>query len=113
MVRPLIGMIDTLWPLCYFLFGQKRPLNSLFSFKCPVILGGKISFCYIDGNHTYDFVKRDFENTNCAMVRGGFILFDDSADSSDWEVNRLTREISAGSQYELISKNPNYLFRKI
>src|SRR5687768_7168160 len=30
----------------------------------PVQLGGKISFAYIDGNHSYDFAKRDFENTD-------------------------------------------------
>jgi hypothetical protein len=81
-------------------------------FDRPVILGGEISFCYIDGNHTYEFAKRDFENANRALVPGGFILFDDSADGSDWEVNRLTREISSGNDYELVSRNPNYLFRK-
>ena len=77
-----------------------------------VALGGKVSFCYIDGNHTYDFAKRDFENTDRAMVPGGFILFDDSADSSTWEVNRLAREIASGDSYDVISNDPNYLFRK-
>jgi hypothetical protein len=81
-------------------------------FDRPVTLGGKISFCYIDGNHTYEFAKRDFENTDRALVSGGFILFDDSADGSHWEVNQLTREIASGHQYELVSRNPNYLFRK-
>lgn len=81
-------------------------------FGRPVTLGGEISFCYIDGNHTYEFAKRDFENTDRALVSGGFILFDDSGDESDWEVNRLTREIAAGPAYEMISHNPNYLFRK-
>ena len=81
-------------------------------FDRPVTLGGKIGFCYIDGNHTYEFAKRDFENTDRALVSGGFILFDDSADGSLWEVNRLTRDLAAGHHYELVSKNPNYLFRK-
>jgi Methyltransferase domain len=81
-------------------------------FGRPVTLGGGLSFCYIDGNHTYEFAKRDFENTDRMLVSGGFILFDDSADGSHWEVNQLTREIAAGHQYELISKNPNYLFKK-
>lgn len=81
-------------------------------FDRPVTLGGKISFCYIDGNHTYEFARRDFENTDRALVSGGFILFDDSADGSHWEVNQLTREIASGHQYELVSKHPNYLFRK-
>lgn len=77
-----------------------------------VSLGGEIGFCYIDGNHTYEFAKRDFENTDRALVPGGFILFDDSADGSGWEVNRLVHEIAAGGRYELISNNPNFLFRK-
>jgi hypothetical protein len=81
-------------------------------FGRSVELGGEISFCYIDGNHTYEFAKRDFENTDRALVPGGFILFDDSGDGSDWEVNCLTREIADSDRYELISKNPNYLFRK-
>lgn len=81
-------------------------------FDRSVTLGGKISFCYIDGNHTYEFAKRDFENTNRVLVSGGFILFDDSADGSHWEVNRLTREIALGNQYELVSRSPNYLFLK-
>ena len=81
-------------------------------FDRAVTLGGKISFCYIDGNHTYEYAKRDFENTDPALVSGGFILFDDSYDGSHWGVNQLVREIAAGHQYELVSKNPNYFFRK-
>lgn len=81
-------------------------------FGRPITLGGNISFRYIDGNHTYEFAKRDFENTDRALVPGGFILFDDSGDDSHWEVNQLTREIASGRQYELVSSDPNYLFRK-
>ena len=81
-------------------------------FDRPVTLGGMLSFCYINGNNTYEFAKRDFENTDWALVSGGFILFDDSVDGSFWEVNQLTREIASEHQYELVSRNPNYLFRK-
>ncbi len=81
-------------------------------FGREVTLGGELSFCYIDGNHRYDYSKRDFENTDRALVPGGFILFDDSGDDSHWETNKLTREIASGDRYELISRNPNYLFRK-
>jgi hypothetical protein len=75
-------------------------------------LGGPISFCYIDGNHTYDFAKRDFEHTDRFLEKGGFILFDDSADGSDWEVCDVVREVPSTGRYELVAKNPNYLFRK-
>ena len=33
-------------------------------FDRPVTLGDKISFCYIDGDHSYEFAKRDFENAD-------------------------------------------------
>jgi hypothetical protein len=95
-----------------FFRGWFRNEETVDVFGRPVTLGGKISFCYIDGNHSYEFVKRDFENTDRALLSGGFILFDDSADGSHWEVNRLTREIASGHQYELVSRTPNYLFRK-
>jgi hypothetical protein len=81
-------------------------------FDRPVALGGQFGFCYIDGNHTYEFARRDFENADRALLPGGFLLFDDSWDGSGWEVNQLVREIAAGKEYELVLQNPNYLFRK-
>ena len=75
-------------------------------------LGGSISFCFIDGNHSYEFVKRDFENCHEFLEKGGFILFDDSADGSGWEVCKVVEEIKRSGKYRLITKNPNYLFRK-
>lgn len=81
-------------------------------FGRSVTLGGNLGFCYIDGHHDYDVVKRDFENTDRALARGGLILFDDSADWSGTGVNRLVRAVASGTDYELVSRNPNYLFRK-
>ena len=79
----------------------------------PVKLGGNISFAYIDGNHTYDFAMRDFRNADTFLDKGGFILFDDSADGSQWEVNQVAQEILKEGKYELVIKNPNYLIKKI
>lgn len=79
-----------------------------------VKLGGPISFAYIDGNHTYRFAKDDFLNVDRHLETNGFILFDDSADYyTQFGVNRLVREIKKMDNYELVIKNPNYLFRKI
>jgi len=78
----------------------------------PVKLGGPISFCYIDGNHTYEYAKRDFEHADEFLEAGGFLLFDDSADGSEWEVCRVVAEVLGSNRYELVVKNPNYLFRK-
>lgn len=77
-----------------------------------VTLGGPISYAYIDGNHTYDFTRRDFENVDCCLLPGGFILFDDTSDSDPYGLTRLMKEISQRPDYELVMKNPNYLFRK-
>lgn len=79
-----------------------------------VKLGGKISFAYIDGNHTYPYVQNDFLNVDRYLETGGFILFDDSADYyTHFGVNRLVREIKKMDNYEVVIKNPNYLFKKI
>jgi hypothetical protein len=78
----------------------------------PIQLGGPISFCYIDGNHSYEYAKRDFENCDEFLEKGGFILFDDSADGSRWEVCQVVAEVKRSGKYDLIVKNPNYLFQK-
>jgi len=82
-------------------------------FGRAIQLGGPISFCFIDGNHSYDFAKRDFENADRFVEPGGFILFDDSADGSPWEVCRVIEEIKSRPDYRLVVKNPNYLFQKL
>jgi hypothetical protein len=81
-------------------------------FERPIRLGGSISFCYVDGNHCYEYVKRDFQNCDEFLVPGGFIFFDDSADDSGREVCKLVAEVKRSGKYELVIKNPNYLFRK-
>jgi hypothetical protein len=82
-------------------------------FGRTVQLGGPISFCYIDGNHTYEFARRDFENADQFLEPGGFILFDDSADGSKWEVTRVVAEVKRMKNYRVVIQNPNYLVQKI
>ena len=81
-------------------------------FGNTIDLGGPISFAYIDGNHTYPFAKRDFLNCDKHLVVDGFLLFDDSSDSSPFGVNQLMKEIVDSGRYELVIKNPHYLFKK-
>ncbi len=76
-------------------------------------LGGAVSFCYIDGDHSYQSCKEDFENSDEFLTAGGFILFDDSADKGIHEgLRRLTKEVQQSGRYDLAIKNPNYLFQK-
>lgn len=75
-------------------------------------LGGPISFAYIDGNHEYEYARRDFLNCDRYLERGGYILFDDSADGSGFGVCRVVDEVIATDRYELLTKKGNYFFRK-
>jgi hypothetical protein len=77
------------------------------------ITGGQLAFVYIDGNHDYDYCRRDFENAHRFLAPGGFILFDDSADGSAFGSARFAKELEANNAYTLVAKNPNRLFRKI
>ncbi len=81
-------------------------------FGRPVRLGGPISFCYVDALHTCDAVRKEFETIDRYLDTGGFILFDDSSDSSPFGLNRLMREIAGLGSYEPVHQNPNHLFRK-
>ncbi len=76
-------------------------------------LGGSIAFCYIDGNHAYDFAKRDFENVNKYLLKGGFILFDDSIDGTSFGSAKLMKEVKTNKEFKLVYKNPNYLVQKV
>ncbi|HZZ74665.1 MAG TPA: class I SAM-dependent methyltransferase, partial [Puia sp.] len=66
-----------------------------------------------DGNHHYEQVKKDFEHCDRYLEMNGFILFDDSADFSDFEVKQVIAEVKKTRRYRMIMKNPNYLFQKI
>ncbi len=81
-------------------------------FGRAVRLGGPISFCYVDALHSCEAVRGEFETIDRYLDKGGFILFDDSSDSGPFGLSRLMREIAALGSYELVHKNPNYLFRK-
>lgn len=76
-------------------------------------LGGEISFCYIDGDHSYKQTKNDFENVDKFLEKGGFVFFDDTASYAGFECANLMSEILKNKKYKLIINNPNYLFQKI
>ena len=81
-------------------------------FERPVRLGGPLSFAFIDGGHTYEQARRDFENVDRQLVPGGFVLLDDSTEEGPFPgVFRVAREALAAG-YELADANPNHLLRK-
>jgi hypothetical protein len=77
------------------------------------IPSGGISFAYIDGNHQYDYAKRDFLNVDKLLCVGGFILFDDSADYTNWGSKKVAQEAIKTGKYRIIKKNPHYFVQKI
>ncbi|MGA8755003.1 MAG: class I SAM-dependent methyltransferase [Stellaceae bacterium] len=81
-------------------------------FERVTTLGGPISLAYIDGTHTYEQSWRDFVNVDRFLLPGGFIIFDDSADGSDFGSHRTAREAASRPDYELVDKTPNYCIAK-
>ena len=88
-------------------------------FGRTVKLGGPISFAYIDGDHSYEQSRRDFDNVNRYLEPGGFIVFDDSADTARsprgtiWGSNRTAREAASLPSYRVIDKSYHYCIQKI
>jgi hypothetical protein len=81
-------------------------------FGRPMTLGGPLSFCYIDGDHTYEGAKKDFLNCDEFLGKGGFVLFDDST-VKNFGVRELMPEVTATGRYKLVAANPNHLFQKL
>lgn len=44
-----------------------------------ILNGEKVDFLFIDGDHTYEGVKKDFDFYNSLVKKGGYIAFDDIA----------------------------------
>jgi hypothetical protein len=95
----------------FFAFWQARESRNDILGR-PYALGGPLGFCFVDGNHTYDFAKRDFLNCDAFLEVGGFILFDDSTLPKD-DVYKVMPEVMATGRYKLVAKNPYHLFQKI
>lgn len=73
------------------------------------VLGGRVGFAFIDGDHSYDAATRDSRGCDRWLEPGGSILFDDSSDDSVFDVPRVVREALATRRYAVLVRNPNYL----
>jgi hypothetical protein len=82
-------------------------------FSREVVLGGPLSFAYIDGDHSYEQSLKDFQNIDRYLEIGGFVVFDDSNDETPWECTRTAREAAKRNDYRLVDKRPNYCVQKI
>ena len=79
---------------------------------------------YIDGNHDYEIVARDWEVCTGALARGGIVVLDDSGLTSSYTPplfatgghpgpSRLASEIDSGKFEEILQVGHNRVFRKL
>ena len=95
----------------FFEFGRQRAvLKDIFGRESQ--LPYTFSFAYIDGDHSLEATRKDFENVDNHLLNSGFVLFDNSADTTMGSTLFMT-EMLENQRYKLVDKNPNYLFQKI
>ncbi len=73
-------------------------IRGTFDSARPQFTDGSIDLLHIDGLHTYEAVRHDFENWRSAVRPGGVVLFHDTAARhADFGVWRLWEELSRGA----------------
>jgi predicted O-methyltransferase YrrM len=87
-----------------------------FGFKVHLLVGdartirfdlGEVDLVFIDGDHSYDGAKSDFERFGRGVRVGGNVLFDDTFDEKLFKthsdtVGRLVKEIIAAGDFTLV-----------
>jgi len=68
---------------------------------------GEVDLVFIDGDHSYEGVKSDFERFGKRVRIGGGVLFDDAFDEGIFKshsdsVGRLVHEVIAGGEFRLV-----------
>jgi len=83
--------------------------SSLSTIK-SILEGQKIDFLFIDGDHTYEGVKKDFQMYSSIVRKGGLIAFHDICKGPPEEagaVNKFWNEIKLGYVHKEIVNNSN------
>jgi predicted O-methyltransferase YrrM len=74
-----------------------------------MLAGQPIDYLFIDGDHTYEGVKKDFELYAPLVRRGGIIAFHDIAEhppATGCEVSRLWNQVKSKNHYAELLENP-------
>lgn len=75
-----------------------------------ILNGNQLDFLFIDGDHTYEGAKRDFEIYSPLVKQNGLVALHDIVDHpkrADCEVNRLWTELRPKYDYEEFVEDPN------
>lgn len=62
---------------------------------------GEVDIVFIDGDHSYEGVRNDFERFGRRVRVGGAVLFDDAFETHSATVGRIVDEIVAGGDFKL------------
>lgn len=68
-----------------------------------ILNGEKVDFLFIDGDHTYEGVKKDFELYHSLVKKGGYVAFDDIATQppkNSCKVSKFWKQIKKKYKYE-------------
>lgn len=70
--------------------------------------GSQLDLLFIDGDHTYEGVKRDFEMYSPMVQAGGLVVFHDIVEipGPEFGVHRFWNEVKSGYQHQEIIENP-------
>jgi len=98
---------------CHFIRGDSHNSNTLYRVLDIVIpdwenIGGEeienLDFLFIDGDHSYDGVKRDFEMYSPLVKKNGLIAFHDINDTQ----RHRDRNVYVGKFWSEVKDSPNY-----
>lgn len=82
---------------------QKETLEEVLK----ILNGKQLDFLFIDGDHTYEGVKKDFEMYSPLVKKGGIIVFHDIA------VHPLETDCFVHDFWKEIKKRDNYKFKEL
>jgi predicted O-methyltransferase YrrM len=79
----------------HLIMADSHDPNTLYTLK-KILRGEKLDFLFIDGDHTYEGVKKDFDMYSLLVKKGGVIAFHDIVEhppESGCDVSRFWNEI--------------------
>jgi len=82
----------------------------------PKIADASLSWVYIDGDHRYEFVKRDLELYFAKVKAGGYIVCDDYHYAGNWSdgVTRAVDEVmDLGTCRKILKRRSQFVMQRI